>query len=296
MATIKYIVKKTLLCRPASAAAVIWLVSPVSQPRMDPWLVERQGWGQRAFIDTWSKRFRPMSSRIIEYPISGLTLTLELANNVFEPTTTTQILASQMGDVRGKNVLDLGCGAGPIAIVAAKSGAGKVHAVDVMGTACELTRRNARLNGVADRVDVRQGNLFESVRDESYDIIVCDVSGIADEVARISPWYPDPIPAGGPDGTEPTVGMLKESKSHLKDRGYLVFAVAGLARSEKIINAARELYGEKLQQVMSRMMPFCKEMYANLERLLALKEQGTINFIQQRTRYLWELIVYRAEK
>jgi hypothetical protein len=47
---------------------------------------------------------------------------------------------------------------------------------------------------------------------------------------------------------------------------------------------------------MSRMMPFCKEMYANLERLLALKEQGTINFIQQRTRYLWELIVYRAEK
>jgi len=237
-----------------------------------------------------------MSARIIDYPVLGLSVTLELVKDVFEPTTTTQLLASQMGDVQGKKVLDLGCGSGPIAIAAAKAGAEKVHAVDVMPEACELTLRNVERNGVNDLVEVRQGSLFEPVQDEQYDIIVCDVSGIADEVARITPWYPDPIPAGGPDGTGPTVGMLRDSKAYLCEKGYLVFAVSGLAKSESIIAAAREVYGEKLQQVMSKMMPFCRELYDSLERLLTLKEEGTINFIQKRTRYLWELIVYRAEK
>jgi release factor glutamine methyltransferase len=80
---------------------------------------------------------------------------------VFKPTTTTQLLVKNMGNLEGKTVLDLGCGAGPVAISAALSGEKKVYAIDIMEQACEATRRNAKLNNVLDRVEVLHGNLFE---------------------------------------------------------------------------------------------------------------------------------------
>ena len=164
-----------------------------------------------------------------ELPIAGLNLTLELPSRVFRPTTCTRMLAEQMDDLRGKTVLDLGCGAGPIAVAAALGGAAKVYAVDIMEEACRATARNAELNGVQERVEVRRGDLFEPIGEARLDLIVADVSGMAEEVARISPWYPEPIPTGGPDGTVPTVRMLNVSRALIKVFGHLLFPVLGLA-------------------------------------------------------------------
>ena len=237
-----------------------------------------------------------MSTQVIDLPVSDVTLNLELFPNVFEPTTTTQILGTQMGDVEGKTVLDMGCGNGPIAIAAALRGAKKVYAVDVMPEACEATRSNAERNGVRDRVEARAGDLFEPVDDMQFDVIVNDVSGIADDVARITPWYPDPIPTGGPDGTQPPVRMLRDSKSHLSDGGFMLFPISGLSNAEKIIATGIEIYGAKFQLIKSRMIPFCKELYDNIDLLSSLREEGIIDFVQKRSRFVWELTIYRAEK
>jgi ribosomal protein L11 methyltransferase len=48
----------------------------------------------------------------------------------------------------GERVLDYGCGSGILAIAAAKLGAAKVDAVDIDAKAIEVTRNNARTNGV----------------------------------------------------------------------------------------------------------------------------------------------------
>ena len=48
----------------------------------------------------------------------------------------------------GEQVLDYGCGSGILAIAAAKLGAAKVDAVDIDAKAIEVTRANARANGV----------------------------------------------------------------------------------------------------------------------------------------------------
>jgi ribosomal protein L11 methyltransferase len=48
----------------------------------------------------------------------------------------------------GERVLDYGCGSGVLAIAAAKLGAATVDAVDVDPLAIEVTRANARINGV----------------------------------------------------------------------------------------------------------------------------------------------------
>ncbi len=70
-------------------------------------------------------------------------------------------------------VLDLGCGYGVIGITLAKAHPKlRVYMVDVNPVAVELAKLNARHNGVADRVVVLRGNLYEPVADIEFDLIV----------------------------------------------------------------------------------------------------------------------------
>lgn len=73
----------------------------------------------------------------------------------------------------GSKVLDLGTGSGVLAIAAA-SQAAKVVAVDSNPAAVECARTNAEINGVADRIDVRLGDLFGPVAGERFDLILCN--------------------------------------------------------------------------------------------------------------------------
>jgi len=232
---------------------------------------------------------------MIDYMITKHSLKLDLPTGVFTPTTTTQLLAHHMGDLKGKIVLDLGCGAGPIAIFAALNGAERVYAVDIMPEACEATRRNSILNGVSNRIVVKQGDLFEPLNGLKFDIIVDDVSGMADEVSRISPWYPETIPTGGKDGTVPTIFMLKESPNYLNNGGYLLFPVISLSRTEKILSTALDVYHDKLYLIASKLIPFCEELKAHLSLLERLRGEGLIDYIQKRSRYFWNLSIYRAD-
>jgi predicted nicotinamide N-methyase len=59
-----------------------------------------------------------------------------------------EYLLAQPEWVRGKRVLDFGCGSGVVAIAAAKAGAAEVIACDIDPLALVATRCNARLNGV----------------------------------------------------------------------------------------------------------------------------------------------------
>ncbi len=67
-------------------------------------------------------------------------------------------------------ILDMGTGCGVCALQAAKY-AQRVVAVDINPAAVRCTHLNALLNHVEDRVDVRQGDLFEPVREERFDLI-----------------------------------------------------------------------------------------------------------------------------
>ena len=71
--------------------------------------------------------------------------------------TTRDCLSTLMSIEPGGAFADLGCGAGVLAIAAAKLGWGPVHAVDVAARAVEATRANAAANGVA--IDVSEADL-----------------------------------------------------------------------------------------------------------------------------------------
>ncbi len=69
-------------------------------------------------------------------------------------------------------VLDMGTGSGVNAILAAGA-AREVLAVDINPVAVEAARANAAANGVADRVEVRESDVFGAV-DGVFDLIVFD--------------------------------------------------------------------------------------------------------------------------
>ncbi|WP_433136309.1 methyltransferase [Actinomadura nitritigenes] len=69
-------------------------------------------------------------------------------------------------------LLEMGCGAGVTAVVAALRGCPEVTAVDINPAAVRNTEANARRHGVAGRVRALAGDLFEPIgRDERFDVI-----------------------------------------------------------------------------------------------------------------------------
>ena len=69
-------------------------------------------------------------------------------------------------------VLDLGCGSGLLALAAARAGAKEVIALDLNPEAAWVAGVNARLNGLQERIETRQGNLFEPVSGQTFDLIL----------------------------------------------------------------------------------------------------------------------------
>lgn len=69
-------------------------------------------------------------------------------------------------------VLDIGCGYGPIGLVAARlAPQGHVKLIDINERAVELARLNAEANGISN-VSFAQSDLYEAVREDSFDIIL----------------------------------------------------------------------------------------------------------------------------
>jgi len=67
-------------------------------------------------------------------------------------------------DVKGKTLIDYGCGSGILAIAAIKLGAAKVYAVDIDPQAILATKENAKRNQVFDeRLEVDYPSLLEGV-------------------------------------------------------------------------------------------------------------------------------------
>ena len=98
---------------------------------------------------------------------------LHISDTTFTPSTLSALLAGEMRIEEGDVVIDVGCGSGILAIIAAKLGARHVHAVDKNPDVVEVGGANAAANGVAGRITFYQGDLFEPLDEKvSADVII----------------------------------------------------------------------------------------------------------------------------
>ena len=93
--------------------------------------------------------------------------------------TTTMMIEQLLEDrklLKGKALLDMGCGTGILAIVAAKLGAGvPVHAVDIDPRCCRSTIANARRNRIPHKVITVCGDASVLIRGQ-YDFVLANIN------------------------------------------------------------------------------------------------------------------------
>jgi release factor glutamine methyltransferase len=162
-------------------------------------------------------------------------ITLECAEGVHAPGPSSLELIRYLFSVKGKSVLDLGCGTGLFAIAAAKLGAREVWATDIDPQAVECARRNAERNGV--KVVVKAGDLFDPVRGRMFDLVITN-----------PPQTPAPAEArgpkfGGPDGLLFFETILRDAPRHLEDGGQLLTFLVSLADTKRF----EALLGERFR-------------------------------------------------
>lgn len=228
---------------------------------------------------TWKGRFGPME--------------LKVGDATFRPSTISSLLANALEFKPGSVVVDVGTGSGILSIIAAKLGASKVYGVDAADETVEIASANAETHGVADRVEFAQGDMFDPLgTDIEADVVIGDVSGIPDEIAMASGWFPSGL-SGGPTGAELPMRMIEESKRLLRKGGSLFLPTGSLQDENSIIERAKSVFGS-MRQLTERNIPLPSSLAEDPAVLTALKEK-VIALTQRGSRFQWTARVWRVD-
>jgi release factor glutamine methyltransferase len=223
----------------------------------------------------------------------GGPFTILLSQNVFAPTPTSREVAEGLSIEPGDTVIDVGSGCGVLSFVAAKLGALRVYGTEVNRDAVALARRNAKLLGLHDAVEFREGSLFEPLKGIRANVVIGDVSGIPDEIAAVSDWFPGGF-SGGPTGAEVPVAMLERSRSHLLPGGRLYLPTGSIQDEGAVLRAARRIFRDgRMRELRRRLFPLPAKIgeTAVVRRLM---ESGVVRFIRRGSRLLWELRIWEC--
>jgi methylase of polypeptide subunit release factors len=220
---------------------------------------------------TWKGRFGPFE--------------LNLGPATFRPSTVSTLLADSLEIEKDSVVVDAGCGSGVLAIVAAKLGAGKVYGTDPAEDTVAVATANAEAQGVGDITEFFQGDMFDPLpEDLEADVVIGDVSGIPDEFAEASGWFPSGL-SGGPSGAELPIRMLDEARNLLRKGGKLFLPTGTIQDEESILDRAKSMFGS-VRQLSERPIPLPSALGEH-PALLRLVKSKVASLTQRGSRFLW---------
>ena len=174
----------------------------------------------------------------------------------------------------GERVMELGCGAGAAAVLAARAGC-SVVATDVVPAAVECARENAVLNGVADRVEVRLGDCYDPVAGLTFDLICTNPPQMPTPPGRERGDAAAAADNGGPDGWQVLDRVIAGAPAHLAPGGRLVFTIFAFLGRRRAF-AKLEVAGLKPSIVASETQPFPRIGYERLEHIGSVDSEATL--------------------
>jgi release factor glutamine methyltransferase len=180
------------------------------------------------------------------------TFSLAVNRDVLIPRPDTEIIVEEALDVYRKissseiRILDIGTGSGAIALALAKEISNAIiTATDISADTLELARENAGALNLQDKIDFRQGDLFEPV-EGIFDIIVCNPPYIPEEEYKMLPagvkdYEPEIALLAGKKGTEFYAILIYQAVDYLQKNGWLLMEIG--AKQEKEVREIIEASG-----------------------------------------------------
>jgi len=198
---------------------------------------------ERKLTETELDTLRPMvRRRSLREPLQHILgvvefcgLELAVAPQALIPRPETEILVETVAKAIGQDgqgiLLDVGTGTGAIALATTTVCPGiRCVATDISEPALTLARENARKHGLHDRIEFRQGDLFQPIRPgEVFDWVTCNPPYISSEqILTLQPEVRfDPVQAldGGSDGLAMIRRLIEGAHAILKADGHLLFEI-----------------------------------------------------------------------
>ena len=161
-------------------------------------------------------------------------------------------------------LLELCCGAGQIGLATIAAVPRRLVCVDVDPVACEYTRLNADLAGVAGLLEIRNGRLEEQLRPgELFAGIIADPPWVPRQ--EIGRFPEDPVTAidGGPDGLDLARACLHTAAEHLAPGGFAVLQVGTVPQVDRL---AAELADRGSRLVIGEVREYERGVLVRLDR------------------------------
>lgn len=163
-----------------------------------------------------------MTPRVVAR-VQGRRIELKLhATDVFVPNLMSWFSAAQMHVRAGESFLDVGCGSGLHAILAAKLGARVSYGTDINPAALRLARENARLNGVSRVCRFLPGSLVEPLARRGLRVDAMIYNAPHFPGALVDPSLPRRLVAsvsGGAKGGDLNARFLRQAHRALAEGG-----------------------------------------------------------------------------
>ena len=219
---------------------------------------------------------------------------LRTTDNVFAPTATSDFLISAVASNIKKvdKLLDIGCGNGIVGISLSKlKKTNKIYCSDISDEAVKVAKLNIKLNNCEGKVI--KSNIFSNLDDCKFDIIVDDISGISEEVAKLSEWFKNIPCDAGLDGTANIERVLNEARNFLKENGTIFFPVISLSNTKKILRIANNNF-KNIKKISHNQWFLPEDLSKNLDILERLKKEGLIDYCQKFGKLICWTDIYSA--
>jgi release factor glutamine methyltransferase len=202
------------------------------------------------FRNAVKQRARRVPAKYLVGESEFLSLPLAVSPSVLIPRPETEFLVEaalqRLPEDEERRVADLGTGSGAVAIaIAAQRPKVRVVATDVSEEALAVARANAERHGVAERIELRQGDWFAALEPgTTFDVIASNPPYVTQaELAEAMPEVREHEPRvaldGGPDGLDALRVLVNDGARWLVPGGWLLVEI-GAAQGPAVRELATE--------------------------------------------------------
>ncbi|MEB4591250.1 thioester reductase domain-containing protein [Candidatus Thiothrix sp. Deng01] len=179
----------------------------------------------------------------------------------------------------GETFLEMCCGAGLLSVIAAMKGASRVVAADINPHAIDNTLENARLHGVADKVQAYAGDMFAALPDEEqFDLVFANLPYVAVIDKASEDDRSLEILAMHDPGYGAIETYFRDGGRYVKPGGRLLIGFSSSVGDVGILHRFADQYGWSLQLLTNKRFPnannYSLEIYQLLKRAALVADAG----------------------